>query len=352
MRIQPDHEALQYTGRIDFSDRKAPVFVFTCTSVGMRFTGSLLKIYGKNKKAYWDNYLGYILDGKQGCIRLSDEGETVCTVLNGDGADDTEENQEHEILLFKRQDACHEVTFLGFEIADGGRVLKLPEVPERRIEVYGDSVSAGEVSEAVAYTGREDPQHNGEFSNSWFSYAWMTARKLNAQIHDIAQGGIALMDGTGWFCAPEYVGMESVWDKVHYNPGLGEATSWNFSDYIPHVVVVAIGQNDSNPSDYMKDYDGARAVLWRERYAGFIRRIRINYPDAWIVCCTTLLQHDAAWDRAISQVCRQLGDERVRHFLFRRNGTGTPGHLRIAEAEEMAEELSAYIETLLTADGL
>lgn len=32
--------------------------------------------------------------------------------------------------------------------------------------------------------------------------------------------------------------------------------------------------------------------------------------------------------------------------MFRRNGRGTPGHLRIPEAEEMAEELAAYMESL------
>src|SRR5699024_12424939 len=93
-----------------------------------------------------------------------------------------------------------------------------PERPRRRIEVYGDSVSAGEVSEAVDYVGKPDPEHNGQYSNSWYSYAWMTAWKLGAEIHDIAQGGIALLDGTGWFNAPDYVGMETAWDKIHYNP--------------------------------------------------------------------------------------------------------------------------------------
>ena len=39
-------------------------------------------------------------------------------------------------------------------------------------------------------------------------------------------------------------------------------------------------------------------------------------------------------------------EPQIRHFMFRRNGKGTPGHLRIPEAEEMAEELSAYIENL------
>ena len=41
-----------------------------------------------------------------------------------------------------------------------------------------------------------------------------------------------------------------------------------------------------------------------------------------------------------------MGDEKVTHFIFQRGGAATPGHLRIPEAEEMAEELSAYIERL------
>ena len=74
MRILPDHEKLQYSGRIDWTDRKAPVFVFPCTFVRMRFTGEMLKIYVKNKKAYWENYLGCILDGKQTKLLLPDVG--------------------------------------------------------------------------------------------------------------------------------------------------------------------------------------------------------------------------------------------------------------------------------------
>ena len=64
------------------------------------------------------------------------------------------------------------------------------------------------------------------------------------------------------------------------------------------------------------------------------------------MCITTLLGHDPSWDQAIDEVCRGMQDEKLRHFLFRRNGSGTPGHLRIPEAQEMAEELSAYIEEL------
>ncbi len=348
MVIQADHKELQYSGRIDFSEPKAPVFVFPCTSVHMRFTGATLKAHVKNFHAYWDNYIGCILDGKQTCYRLPESGEAVLDILTGH---EKMEQNVHDVLLFKRQDACHEMAFCGFEIAQDGEILNLEEKPDRRIEVYGDSVSAGEVSEAVAYTGKEDPDHQGEYSNSWYSYAWMTARKLHAQIHDIAQGGIALMDQTGWFCDPYFIGMESVWDKVHYNPQLGTAMEWNFNCYTPHVVIVAIGQNDSHPQDYMKENaNGEKAAVWRRHYQAFLENIRSKYPDAHIVCCTTLLEHDSSWDDAIDQVCRELKDEKTTHFMFRRNGNATPGHLRIPEAEEMADELSAYIESLLIAE--
>lgn len=340
MLIKPDCPKLQYCGRIEEYEA-APVMVFPCSFVKIKFTGQKLAVILENHQAYWDNYMGYILDGEQGRILLAQSGKQKYEIeLEGPV-------QEHEFMLFKRMDACHHVTFYGFELENESQVLDLPEPPQRKIEVYGDSVSAGEVSEAVSYVGKEDPEHNGEYSNSWYSYAWLTARRLNAQIHDIAQGGVALLDRTGWFCDPDYVGMETVWDKVRYNPQLSEASEWDFSRYTPQLVIVAIGQNDSHPVDFMaQDYDGEQSGKWREHYRVFLKNLRGRYPDAQIICCTTLLCHDKAWDDAIDQVCRELGDERVSHFLFRRNGCGTPGHLRIPEAEEMAEELSAYIESL------
>lgn len=348
MLVKPDCPKLLYSGRIDDTKKDAPVMVFPCSFVQIRFTGSRLAVLLENHPVYWDNYMGYILDGEQGKILLAESGKRKYEIEIKQKMENNKNSiQEHEFLLFKRMDACHYVTFFGMELEEGSQVLDLPEPPQRRMEVYGDSVSAGEVSEAVSYAGKEDPVHNGEYSNSWYSYAWLTARRLHAQIHDIAQGGIALLNGTGWFFEPDAVGMETVWDKVRYNPQLGDSTKWDFGRYVPQVVIVAIGQNDSHPDDFMaEDFESVQSKKWREHYQAFLRNLRAKYPDAQIICCTTLLYHEKAWDDAIDQVCRELGDERVSHFLFRRNGAGTPGHLRIPEAEEMAEELSAYIEEL------
>ena len=339
MKIELDNKNLRYTGRIDDSNPKKPEFIFAATSLEFCFRGTKAALTVTNRRQYWNSYIGVIVDGKQRCMQLNESGTTVLELVNNLS------EAKHTVMVFKRMDCCHEIVLEELEL--DGELLAMPERPARRIEVYGDSVSAGEVVEALDYLGKEDPEHEGQYSNSWYSYSWQTARRLGAELHNIAQGGIALLNGTGWFNPPDYVGMESAWDKVHYNPEFGECTKWDFTRYRPQLVIVAIGQNDSNPYDYMKeDPKGEEAANWKRHYRDFLCRLREVYPQAYILSITTLLQHDRAWDDAIDEVCRQINDKRLSHYMFRRNGSATPGHLRIPEAQEMAEELESYIQGL------
>lgn len=346
MKILPNNSSLIYSGRIDLSDPFAIVWTYPGTFVRMKFKGTQLFVHVRNKHNYWNNYLGVAEGDAQTKLLLPEEGEATIEIPL-----QTTQDNIHEVTIFKRQDACHELTILGFEINcntdDECELLEASPLPPRRIEVYGDSVSAGEVSEAIDYVAKADPEHNGEYSNSWYSYAWIAARKLDAQLHDIAQGGVALLDNTGWYHEPDYIGMEQVWNKMRYNPDYGTVKDWDFSKYTPDIVIVAIGQNDSHPDDYMKtDYEGEKAKNWRTHYRQFLAKLRETYPDAWIICCTTLLQHDIGWDMSISQAVLDIADKKISHCVFQRNGKATPGHLRIPEAEEMAKELCHHIRTL------
>ena len=343
MKILPGNEKLNYCGRIDFANQDKPIFVYPCSYVEIKFEGTYLYAYVQNHNLYWDNYLGIIVDGKQTKVLLENDENKIQKIIL---AEDLEYGI-HQVTLFKRQDACHIFAFLGFEASDDSILYQLDVDTSRRIEFYGDSISAGEVSEAVEYAGAADPDfHNGEFSNSYFSYAWITARKLGARIHDIAQGGIALLDNTGWFNEPDYIGMESVYDKIQYNEALSNISSWDFSRFSPQVVVVAIGQNDNHPKDYMaEDYDSAMSKNWRNHYQKFIKNIRSKYPKALIILKTTVMFHHENWDRAIKDVCEELNDSKIMYFRYSKNGAVTPGHIRIPEAEQMATELVEYINS-------
>ncbi len=351
-RISPFDEHLQYEGRIDFDKPEGPLWSYPATSVRIRFRGKRLKILLTNFRAYWNNYLGYVLDGREFCVQIPERGASCLTLC------EEEEEAVHDLLVFKRQDSCHILQIHGFLGDEGLVLLPCAPLPARCIEVYGDSVSAGEVSEAVDYCGEPDPEHNGEFSNSYHSYAWILARKLNARLHDIAQGGIALMDGIGYYMEPAQQGMESIFDKIQYQSQIfqsedyrekvgGGPKQWDFSRFRPQLVIVAVGQNDAHPEDFCgEDYDGEKAREWRSHYAAFLRTLRRIHPQAHILCMTTILGHHPGWDRAIEEACSSLGDPRIHHFLFRQNGCGTKGHIRTPEAEGMAEELKNYLDTL------
>lgn len=333
--------ALQYCGRIDREREDGALMVYPASFVRARFTGSHIRAVFTNIRAYWTSCMGWILDGQQYRGNLADEGETVLTLGENLG------EGEHELCLFKRMDSCHMVLFHGFLLSGHGKLLTPKPLPDRRIEVFGDSVSAGEVSEAVDYCGQPDPEHNGEYSNSYYSYAWITARKLGAQLHDVAQGGIALLNHTGYFNEPDTRGMEWMYDKIQYQPSLCEPKTWDFTQYIPQVVILAFGQNDSHPVDYMAlDYDSESSMRWREAYGRFLDELRRIYPQAHLICKTTILEHDKSWDRAIRQVVEDKADEHIHYFAYSNNSVGTRGHIRRPEAEKMAEELAGYIEQL------
>ena len=308
--ILPADPALRYTGRIGF-ETDAPYFIFPCSSVQLRVTGRTLKVALTNHHSYFENCLGVIVNGEQSAVLLNNAEQII-------DLSDKLTAGVNDVLLFKRQDCCHAYNLHGFIVDRNTELLPLPERPARRIEVYGDSVSAGEVSEAEFACAQPDPQgHNGLYSNSWLSYSWQAARLMNAELHDVATGGMALLDGTGYFFGPDYIGMESCWDKVNYYPPFGPATPWDFTRWTPHVVVVAIGQNDHNPVNIMaEDYHSAASVHWRTEYRRFLGLLREKYPCAYIVCTTTILGHDAAWDRAIDECVKAMEDARIHHFLY------------------------------------
>lgn len=339
--VEPIHDELVYCGRIDTSDPDAPVFVMPGSFVRIAFTGSSwIRAVVINRRRWNDSWVGVLADQNQYRIRIEKDEEPVVLTL----AEGLSRDTEHEVTFFKRMDQCHEYVFLGFLLEYGARVNKGRKLPRKKIEFYGDSVTAGEVSEALGCVRQQDPPSSGEYNNAYFSFAWVTARRLHAQAHIVAQGGIALMDGTGYY-EDGRIGMESCYDKIYFRPGA--SAEWNFERFTPHVVVVAIGQNDSWPEDIMRDdYYGAKAQTWREHYKKWILSLRSIYPNAWIVLMTTIMYHHPGWDRSIGRVCAELNDPRIVHFLFEENGRGTPGHVRVPEAMNMALELGGFIEGL------
>lgn len=330
-------ENVSYMGRVDFSHKDFAVMYWVGSCAILRFKGTHAGAVINNHKIYNKNFLGCIIDGKETRIEIADNnGQELITLA--ENLPDT----EHEIKLVKVQAACNYLDFYGFAINNNGEVLPAKALPEFKIEVYGDSVCAGEVCDAVDFVASTDPEdHDGIYDNVLHAFPWLLAEKMNAALHDIAQGGIAVLDGTGYFNAPDYIGMETVYDKLCYMPQAYDGmTKWNFSEYTPDWVIFEVGQNDHFVCGDTAPIDDVKyRTKWKKAYKKIIKSLRKKYPDARITLLLTVLNHAETWDNALDEITEELNDDKISHFMFKRTGSATPGHPRIPEHREMADEL-------------
>jgi hypothetical protein len=343
-QIRADHPRIQYIGRVDRTNIQAPFFSFPGSAFRFKFEGTTLRL--KLADDNWGgtnyNYVGVYIDNNPNPNIIHLNGGTA---VKNYPVSNQLTNGQHTALVVKRNDyITGGFSFHGMSLALGKRLLKPDPLPNRKIEVYGDSISAGAVVE-YALTGVSDPPGNNNYlANGHLSFASMLGRDYNAQVHLIAQGGVPLVDGFGYW--NQGTGMEAIYDKI---APLRNAASWNFANYRPRLVIIALGQNDSSTISESQ----LSGQQWQNRYRQFISNIRTQHPQAFIICMFTNMYHDTKWDgyltSAVTQYRQATGDSRVYSLITQ---AVTPGHPREAEQRMMADALGNLIETQLNPDGL
>lgn len=344
-RYPPSDAAVTYMGRIDCTAPDAPVFYWPYSLFQFRFTGSLLQITLTNHSidpAHGNGLrLGMELDGKESVLMLSPENDTEQTLTvtaEGTGI--------HRVRIWKREDSPHTFRLCGIAVPDGEALLPLP-LPALKLEAYGDSVTAGSWVELCSHVGQTDePEYTAKYDNARFSFAALTADLLSAQLHLTAQGGIALLDGAGYF-EDGRIGMETAYNKLCYQPAAGALTPWDFSRYVPDYVIFAVGQNDHRVGGRDNAVpDAAAQERWIAAYCRILTDLSARYPSAQFILTLTLLMHAEIWESMLDAVCARMADPRIHRLRFTRSGSATPGHPRIPEQCEMAYELTRFIQRL------
>lgn len=340
--IAADNSNFQYIGRVNWQNPQAPIFSFPATATRFNFEGTTLKLKLADDNWGGTNYIGVYIDDNPEPIIInidSDIQPQMYSVAEG------LEDRVHQALVMKRNDyVTGEFSFHGIAI-DANKKLRPPAIKtNRKIEVYGDSISSGSVVE-YEQTSTQDPEGDtNNLSNGYLSFGAMLARDYQAQLSLIAQAGISLVDGYGFW--HNGTGMEMVYDKTK---PLKDAPSWDFSQYNPNLVIIALGQNDSATIDLNSDLN---SIQWQEHYQSFLLDLRSKYPNAYFVCMFPNMYHDRAWDNyltaAVARYKNEHNDNQVYSLITEQV---TPGHPRVSEQRLMADALKNLIETTLVPDG-
>jgi lysophospholipase L1-like esterase len=295
--------------------------------VEARFTGTKITLRLKDSGA---NRFAVTLDGKT--TRLTPQANVESYVL-GDGLGPG----EHVVQVMKDTEATvSETVILGLDVT-GGALLPIA-VPPRRIEVIGDSISAGY---GVLGLG---PNCNFSADTESFheTYAAVLGRKYGADVMGIAWSGIGLYRNYG--------GATTNTMPTRYPRALpaSTASTWSFASYVPDVVLLNLGTNDfTGGSPPQQAFETA--------YETFVGTIRKNYPKAFVLAITggpmltgTDSTNEQTWVKNVITKLKTAGDTRLGTIVLpvqtgSHGGIGCDYHPSVGEQAFMADEIAKVL---------
>lgn len=167
--IPADNGCFQYVGRIDFDDPKRPVMAWPGSYADVNFTGTSAAVVLKNINLQEDTHFAVIVDGVMKKITLpTNREDELFTAAEG------LEDKQHTLRILKTMASHNYIELVGIVVDEGAEVTNPAHKYDMKLEVYGDSVSAGEVTEALYYEGQCDPEdHRNRLDNSHLHTRWL-----------------------------------------------------------------------------------------------------------------------------------------------------------------------------------
>jgi len=324
---------IEYQGRIDITRIEGAELYWSGTSIKINFEGESIKALLKDESG--DNYYNVIIDNDSLFILRPDTTkqyyQLAAQLSKG----------KHAVEIFKRTEWDRGKTiFFGFQIDKRDKLLPKSAPKKRKMEFYGNSITAGYAVEDTS--GRDSP--DSTFTNNYLSYAAIIARHYDAGYQCICKSGIGIT--ISWF--------PLIMPEMYNRLVPTDSTSvWNFSYYTPDIVIINLLQNDSwlvnmpERTEFKVNFGNKAPVdeYIINAYQQFVARIRSHYPKAYIICALGNMdatREGSKWMDYINKAVANLNDGKIyTHFIPYK---GTPGHPSIKEQEELANSLIQFID--------
>jgi len=315
----------RYEGRVDFTERAAPVLIWQGTRVRLDFEGGELGVVFAG--ATGQNFFNVSVDGgPPQLLAVPEGGRRTWQYPTPLGAG------RHRFELFKRSEAAAgHARFAGVALAAGARAwAAAPPAYRLRMEFFGDSITVGACNE----DGAKDQWDDRRTHNNALSYGALTAAAFAADYRNTAVSGMGVV--TGWTA----IKAAQAWDRLYPDVASPRA---DLAAWQPDVAFVNLGENDDSfPRAHQQPFPAA----FTADYVALVRSIRAAYPRAEIVLLRGGMWGGAkseplraAWEAAVHKL--EASDPAVSHFVFTH---WSELHPRVADDVAMAEELTAWLK--------
>ena len=326
---------IQYVGRVSMKNPASPMFTFPGVQIRAAFTGTSLKMVAKPKSGY---FMAEIDGSKAFKVGFNAERDSVVTLAAALPAG------KHSVrLMYVTEGFDRRAEFRGFIVDEGCGLVDAPQLPERRIEFIGNSITCGYGVEDIVCS---DP-YQDETCNHYYTYANRTVEALGAVHQVVARSGIGV-----YRCYDGPVSGDTINMNTEYEHTLlyDKTEQWDFSRFTPQLVCINLGTNDTSTK-------GADPQLLRKGYRDLLGKVRSHYPQAKVVfLCGSMMSGDqlksaqSAMDDVVAEA-KKRGDKQVYRFDFTPQtgslGYGASWHPSMEQHQQMAEELIPYLSKLM-----
>jgi len=299
---------------------------FKGTMLGMRYKEELI---GKANLT-GEGYIGIFTDGANDASKSFNVLKSTENITQFNVCENLE-NGQHSIKVLKCTEAAAAVISV-YEIYTDGYFIEPKGKPVRKIEIYGDSISAGRAARKAA-GGNENNSTSQE--NALLTYASYSALNLNAQT------SLFCMSGS---CSGVYSNLTDsnpvVKNFEKYSPVSEEI--WDFSKYIPDVVVIDLGTNDILGASSQADFE----IEFERQYKAFVSKIRDKYPETYIILCYGTYSGSVdftAYSQVYKNIAESFADGKVFCLQFNPCSLSHPSYI---ENKVYGSILSEKIKTI------
>lgn len=327
---------IKYVGRVTMASGKYVRMSYPGTQIHAVFSGTSLRMKMKPNSGYYMVEMDALPPFK---VQCPEKDSVMCV------SDSLAQGEHRATITFCTEGLLYKPQFFGFLFDDGCGLTSEPQLPARKIEFIGNSITCGFGIES--HNPKDPFRYSTE--NQFYTYAAITARSLDAQCFVVARSGIGVYRNYGG----KVTGTKGIMPDVYPYTVFGTSgEKWDFSKFTPDVVCVNLGTNDTSTPGY-------RSNLLYNGYWTFYKTLRQHYPDAKIVLLTgTMLSAGSkrlsdvqtALDKVRSEAAAQ-GDTEVYRFDMTPEddslGWGSCYHPSMERQAQMAEELTPYLREIM-----
>ena len=283
------------------------------------------------------------VDGERLMDKVMEQGIEKVEVLN------TENAEEHIVRVVKLSESADSTMGLVYILCEGEATVEPTPAKDLKIEFIGDSITCG-----YGVDGKLGEVYSTSNEDCTKAYAIKTANKLDADYSLFSFSGHGIISGySGDGNKVESQLIPNLYTKFGNSYGtfaLGTKPfdiEWDFTKYVPDVVVINLGTNDASYTKGQAD----RIEDYTVHYVEFLKQVREKNPDAQIVCVLGVMGQDLcpALEDAVGRYKTETGDNEVYYLKLDQQGSEVVVDYHPTEAshEHAADQVSEFIKSIL-----